>query len=343
MEKLLFGIIYSEKPLSLKKKFAAQIAGAGKNQNIEYGAFSKMLIECMQHMYGEKMNLDKDSEGLVRNVVRSWILNMKMTERYLEEKLSVETYKTLTSKHKIALLNELLFIMRNLSETKHRIPNIQNFQLFYYDAFMCVSDLREFSLICCTYIEYPFLLLKELSPNAVQNVGAVFVKVLSDTPISDYIVYEKQEKENLQYVFKLLSVLVEKSRNFVNIIATNLFKVLMDDTSTQPSICISKYLNFLNIDDVSVYLNQAIQSKLSEDQLVLMTCRMLDWICFPDIKLAIDQWVLQVFKYLLLQKKYQILSTVIEGKIIQVNIIFKSKHFLPNYFFSNTLFVWKPL
>ena len=84
---------------------------------------------------------------------------------------------------------------------------------------MCISDLKEFSLVCFTYIECPFLLPKELTLSDVQNVGAVFVKVLSDTSISDYISYEKHNAGKLKCIFTLMSMLIEKDGHFVNIVA----------------------------------------------------------------------------------------------------------------------------
>ena len=321
MEKLLFGILSSDKPLSLKKTFALQIAGAGKGRGIEYEAFSNMLNHCMYHIFDEKVQLNHHSKEIVLDVIKGWIQNIELIERYMEEKLSITKYKELTLKNKITFFEELLLILKSLSETKQKIPNLSKFQLFCYEAFMCVSDLKEFSLVCFTYIECPFLLPKELKLSDVQNVGAVFVKVLSDTSISDYINYEKHEARKLKCIFILMSMLIEKDEHFVNIVASKIFKVLMDNVSAQPSICISKYLNYLNLDKVSLYINQAIQSNLSDDQLTLMTSRLIDWICFPDPQLATDQWIMQVFKYFLQQKKYQVLFTVIEGKIIQVCII----------------------
>ena len=318
MEKLLFGILLSDKPLSLKKTFALQIAGAGKGRGIEYDIFSNMLNECMHHIYDEEVQLDEHSNQIVLDVIKGWVQNMEMIKRYLEDKLSIIEYEMLTLKNKSKFLEELLLILKCLSETEQKIPVLIKLQSFCYEAFMSISDLKEFSLVCFMYIEYPFLLPKELTLNAVHNAGAVFVKVLSDTSISTYITYEKQDAERLKCIFKLLSILIDKDRNFVNIIAGKIFKVLMNDATAQPSICISKYLNYLNMDKVSLYLNQATQSNLSDDQLILMTSRLMDWICFPDPKLATDQWVMQVFKYFLQQKKYQVLFTVIEGKIIQV-------------------------
>ena len=327
MEKLLFGVLFSDNRLSLKKAFAVQVARAGSS-NIEFDAFSNMVSECSRNLYGEGICLGNDLKELILVVLKEWLLNVRLTKRYLDERLSIEAYRNYATKDKKIILQETLFMLNHMLRRKQKIS--AKVKQFYFDTFMCTSDLQELALICFAYIEYPFLLPKELLNNVVQDVADVFIKVLSSTSISNYIAFEKQDGSNLQDVFKLLSMLVENNNLFVKNIANNLFQLLTEGRGTQPSICVSQLLDYLNLDEAILYLNKAVQSQLSDDQLVLMTCRFIDWICFPNSKATTDQWVLEILKSLLQRKKYQVLSTVIEAKIVQVNINWYKTYFV-NY------------
>ncbi|XP_066931584.1 ubiquitin carboxyl-terminal hydrolase 38-like isoform X2 [Clytia hemisphaerica] len=321
MEKILIGVLSSEQPFQLKKTLAIQIANAGK-KNIDYANFENLVKGCLKQLFEtdlKQLSMDKNSSELILLVLKSWLGNFELTKRYFDEEFMNKSFKTIDATRQITFLRKLLLVLDSLfsSKQKFNANSLEQMQFYFYDTFTLATGIEEFSLICNAYLEYPHLLPKDLSLSSVQNIVSIFVKILSLTPISQFIALENKDGNNVQSIFKLLNLLLEKDRKISNLIGNALFKALTTD-GKHPSICIAKLLKCLNLDELSLCINEVVKSQLTDDTLTLMTCRLVDWICLPDPAIATDQWVMQVLKYLIQHKKYQVLSSVIDGKINQI-------------------------
>jgi hypothetical protein len=326
MEKILFGVISSDKPIQLKRSLATQIANAGKNNNLSYDAFTSMLMESFNYLHGSYSDILNKAEfhKMVEDVLKTWILNNGiLSYRYVEENFLNQIADDNLSKKKESELMCLIFIMDiTFKNEKHQLflQHNDKLQHYFYKTFTFVTNINCFALICKAYLNFPFLLPKDLPLESIKNVIGVFVKVLSETPISEFIALETKDAESHQSIFKLLTTLTKKNIQVSKFIGNHIFKTLTKE-GTQPSVCVAKLLQYLNLDELSVYVYDVIKFKLPDDLLVLMTCRLVDWICLPDQKIATEQWALQVFKFLIKNNKFSVLFRVIEGKIKQVRYL----------------------
>ena len=324
MEKILLGLMSSDKPIQLKRSLAAQIANAGKKDNLSYNEFTNMLNECLSYLHGScSSTLNKECQKMVKDVLQTWILNNTViTYKYVEENFLHQTPDDQSNEE--SKLIYMIFIMESTFNKKQHnqfLEHTDKLQNYFYKTFTSIKNISSFALICKAYLRFPFLLPKDLSLESVQDVIGVFVKVLSETPISEFLTFKMKDTESHQGIFTLLTTLTTKNSQVSKLIGNQVFKSLTKE-GIHPSICVAKLLQYLDLNELSVYIDDFIKYKLADDLLVLMTCRLLDWICLPDQTVATEQWALQVLKFLIQNRKFSVLFTVVEGKIKQVSILF---------------------
>ena len=331
MDKILSGILNSSNPEKLKVAFIQQVSHTvSAAENLE--SILQICIDFFKEdTYSDGLNSAMD------NMFMNWVKHNKDASiKFLTDELLKKPINQMESNLKIKHVRSLNKCIKTVNAI-HEIsssPIKAILSTYLFSSFVTVDDFELLGCFCDLYLQYPVLFPSNLNFQTLLDLSNRVISILSSCRF--VFVNEKHHPafyNCINHVYGFFSKYFGQDVALMKQTALTIFNILSNPNKC-PSISLARLVPCFQLEMLNEDLEDIIvSSTISEETLILMLCRMVDWACFPADDFYIERLINKLMGLLIKFQKSNILFTVIENKINQV------KKFHTFFFFFAYIFL----
>jgi len=326
MDRLLTGILNSDKPDTLKKTISARIAASGKDAAQSPEVVAAILRSSLMFI------VDGETESMMalsQPVFVDWASHHQhLLVEFFDESLMSDLLQNCHRRQSgvIWVIGfSLGLISRNESASYIRLCHLVGCQA---SRFVCCNsaDFKLVKSFCSLLLQHHDCVPQD---DSLHTFTTMLVQAVSRFNVpSDPAIISQFIVELPGIVGKLLHKIWIHNDNVVADTLRTIFDLVTEPTSTESVSLLGAVIQF--VPDVlmrSVLQSKACDTSLSDETALLALSRMLDMLCWPSVK-NIDMWIIIFMRGLASVHRYSVLMGVARSKVDQVCICQRTCVFL---------------
>ena len=324
MDKLLQGILNSDKPLTVKKTFIARIAAASKDASQPPELVTAMLHRSLMYI------VDGENESVMvlsQPVFVEWASNHQVAflDFFSETLVSdlLQSHHRLPSEVMWVVTFSLGLIRRNGSEAYVCLCHMVGRRASCFVSYN-IADFEVVKSLCALMLEHRECIPKDDSLHTFVTLLLRAVSrfsVPTDSRALNHFIIELPG-----IIGKLLHEIWVCDTDVVANTLQTVFDMMTERSNTESMTSLGAVVQLIP----DVLMRSTVQSKscdasMSDETALLALSRMLDMLCWPSTK-NIDMWVITFMRGLASVHRYSVLMCIAGSKIDQVRIHQKLLH-----------------